>query len=297
MIGKIIKGIGGFYYINTGDGALYEARGRGLLRKRSVKPLVGDNAEFDIIDEAKKTAVLVDILDRKNELIRPASANIDQALIVFAIKEPDPDFALLDRYLIYMGTQGIPVIICFNKADLDNEGLCEKYKKAYEAAGYKVIYGSVKEDTLDSEIHELLKGRTTILAGPSGAGKSSLTNRLHMSDAMEVGELSEKIKRGKQTTRHTEIFCLENGTYILDTPGFTALTLEKPGANELRFYYSEFSQYEQDCRFSGCRHMNEKYDICGVKQAVKAGLIDRTRYENYRKIYNELKDLSWGLHA
>lgn len=290
MTGKIIKGISGFYYIHTAEDKIYSCRAVGIFRKLGIKPLVGDNVEFDIISEDRAEGSLTRIYERKNVLIRPAVSNIDQALIVFAVREPDPNLNLLDRFLVHMGMQDIPVVIYFNKADLDNDGLTEKYRRIYESAGYMVISGSTSDAACTDSIKAAMEGKTTVLAGPSGVGKSSLTNKLYRAECMEVGELSQKIKRGKQTTRHTELFMIDADSYVLDTPGFTSLYLSGVKAEEFEYYFSEFRPYIEKCRFTGCSHIYEAEDICGVKQAVMDGSISIDRYENYCQIYSELKE-------
>lgn len=289
MEGKIIKAIAGFYYIHTEQGRVYACRARGIFRKDGLKPLVGDNAAFSVLDEEKGEGSLDAVLPRKNVLIRPAVANVDQALLVFALRDPEPNLNLLDRFLVYMGMQDIPVILYFNKTDLDQEGRAERYRGIYEAAGYQVLCGTTQSEETAARIRQVLSGKTTVLAGPSGVGKSSLTNLLHAEERMEVGALSEKIRRGKQTTRHTELFSLFGNAYLLDTPGFTSLTLPGLSEKELGAYYPEFQAPAAGCRFSGCQHVNEGQEICGVKQAVAEGVISQLRYENYLQIYGELK--------
>ena len=286
--GKIIKAISGFYYVHDGE-RTWTCHALGVFRNIGIKPLVGDNVEIEVISEEKTEGSLVRVLPRKNSLIRPAAANIDQAMIVFAIRHPDPNFPLLDKFLINMGKQDIPVVIYFNKADLDETQAGKRYAETYEKAGYRVISGSTASDETIEEIRKELSGKTTVLAGPSGAGKSSLTNRLYAEAGMEVGELSVKLKRGKQTTRHTEIFPVEETSYILDTPGFTSLYVDGVASDVLSQYYPEFSGAAEGCRFIGCSHVNEPEEICMVKREVKCGKIDRVRYENYCLIYKEVK--------
>ena len=290
MTGKIIKGIGGFYYIHAPEtDRVYSCRAVGIFRKIGIKPLVGDNVGFEVLDEAKGEGSLTSIEERRNVLIRPAVANIDQAMVVFAVREPDLNTNLLDRFLIYMGMQDIPVNIFLNKSDLNRDGLMEHYREIYEHAGYRVICGSTENEADVACIRERLKGKTTVLAGPSGVGKSSLTNKLNDGVCMEVGELSAKIKRGKQTTRHTELFTIDADSYVLDTPGFTSLYVTGVDKERLQFYFDEFLPYYDKCRYTGCSHIYEADEICAVKRAVDAGDIPAERYENYRLIYEELK--------
>lgn len=288
MTGKIIKGIAGFYYVHDGVSRVYECKAKGIFRNRKVKPLVGDDVEFDVLDEKEQTGNIVDILERKNELIRPAVANIDQALIVFALADPEPNLNLLDRFLITMEAQGVPAVICFNKADLVSEEQSERLRSVYEKAGYEVRLVQAKEGIGMDEIRSLLKGKTTALAGPSGVGKSSITNEIQPEAAMETGAVSEKIRRGRHTTRHSELFFVESGTFVMDTPGFSTVYVENMKPEELAFCFPEFEEYVPECRFLGCVHVGERE--CGVKDAVKAGKISKERYENYRLIYEELKN-------
>ena len=291
MTGKIIKGIGGFYYIHSPEEGIWACRAVGIFRKLGIKPLVGANVSFEVTDPKDKEGSLTKIHERRNVLIRPAVANIDQAMIVFAVREPDPNLNLLDRFLVYMGMQNIPVVIFFNKSDLNREGRMEHYREIYEAAGYHVICGSTTDPGSVAQIRETLRGRTTVLAGPSGVGKSSLTNRLFEGAYMEVGELSRKIRRGRQTTRHTELIALKDeDSYVLDTPGFTSLFVSGVASAELQDHFEEFAPHIADCRFVGCSHVNEGTAICGVRQAVERGEVSPERYENYCQIYGELKE-------
>ncbi len=289
MTGKIIKGIAGFYYVHDGNNTVYACRAKGIFRNRGLKPVVGDDAMFSVLDEASSEGTIDEILPRKNLLVRPASANVDQALILFAVTQPEPNFNLLDRFLIMMAAQGIPVSICFNKTDLTGQKKREEYRKIYEKSGYPVLFLSVRERTGLEEIRAFLKGKTTILAGPSGVGKSSLTNLLLPEALMETGSISERIGRGRHTTRHAELFCVDEGTYLMDTPGFSSMHLTEIEANELKDYFPEFEDYASRCRFQAdCVHIGEP--VCGVKEALGRGEISRSRYENYCLLYRELKE-------
>lgn len=298
MKGKIIKGIAGFYYVlcnqeqkkdnQSMNTTLYECKAKGIFRNKKIKPLVGDNVRIQILDEEKCIGSIVEILPRKNSLIRPAVANVDQALVVFAIKDPEPNLNLLDRFLIVMEMQHVPTKICFNKCDLVDEKEQERLKNLYQSCGYEVYFISVHNKTGLEDIQQLLKYKTTVLAGPSGVGKSSLLNYLKPDANMETGSISEKIKRGKHTTRHSEFFHLEDETYLLDTPGFSSIYIEDITERELKDYFPEFEQHEEFCKFNGCVHMGET--ICGIKEAVKDGKLPKSRYENYQLLYQELKD-------
>lgn len=289
MTGKIIKGIAGFYYVHTEEKGIYECKARGIFRNQQIKPLVGDNVLITILDEQEKEGNITEILPRRNELLRPAVANIDQALVFFAIVKPEPDFRLLDRFLIRMEQQKLTSIICFNKQDIaskeDKEALC----KAYETCGYQVVFVSAQRKEGLEELRRLLTGRTTALAGPSGVGKSTMINALAPEAGMETGSISRKIERGRHTTRHSEIIALGENTHLMDTPGFTSLRISEIEKEELSGYYPEFERHEPYCRFGGCAHINEPG--CGVKAAVEQGQISQVRYENYKALYQELKDI------
>ena len=286
MQGKIIRGIAGFYYVHTADG-VYECKARGVFRKDNRKPLVGDDVVMDVVDPEEKKGNIVELLERKSELIRPAVANVDQALVIFAVMNPEPNFNLLDRFLILMAQQGLPCVICFNKADLDQEGKAQEAYEIYKNSGCKILVFSAKEGKGTEELEALLKGKTTTVAGPSGVGKSTLINSLQKSVVMETGAVSEKIKRGKHTTRHTELIAIDKDTYILDTPGFSSLGLFDLEKEDLAGFYPEFVPFEKYCRFGGCSHISEP--DCGVKEALQESKISPVRYENYCLLYEELK--------
>lgn len=287
MKGKIIRGIGGFYYIHTGND-IYECKAKGIFRKDNVKPLPGDFVEIAVLDEEKKLGNIEAILPRRNLLIRPAVANIDQALVIFALASPRPNFNLLDRFLVMMEKQGIPSILLFNKKDLAEDTLIQEVRERYRQSGYALYFISTRQQEDVELVKGLLRGKTTTVAGPSGVGKSSLINRLQSGICMETGAVSEKIERGRHTTRHTELLFVEEETYILDTPGFSSVDLMGMEKEELGQYFSEIREREGDCRFVGCAHLAEP--DCKVKQALAAGEISESRYENYRLFYEELKN-------
>ena len=286
--GKIIKGIAGFYYVHTPDNEVFECKAKGIFRKDKIKPLVGDDVELAVLDVQEKTGSITGIRERKNELIRPAVANIDQALVIFAAASPKPNFNLLDKFLITMEAQQVDTIICFNKQDLASEEELSGLLARYGSCGSRVIFTSAKKELGVDTLSGLLAHKTTAVAGPSGVGKSSLINRLQSGVAMETGAISQKIERGRHTTRHSQLICIRENTYIMDTPGFSSLYIDIP-KDELKEYFYEFAPYEQDCRFQGCSHIHEP--DCGVKKALEQGRIPPGRYESYASIYQELKEI------
>ena len=285
--GKIIKGIGGFYYVDTEKG-IYECRARGIFRKNKITPLVGDRVSISVVDEENKKGVVEEIEKRDTELVRPPIANVDKALIVFAIKNPAPNLSLLDRFIVLAEKENLEIVIVFTKVDLDADGeLLEELKSIYEVSGYKVIPVSNKLKLNIDKIKEELKENTVVFAGPSGVGKSSLLNEVDKNFELKTGEVSDKIKRGKHTTRHAELLKLECGGMVADTPGFSSLTLDDIDESELKEYFIEFDKHD-DCRFgSRCIHENEP--SCAVKEAVENGDISKKRYESYIQLLNEIR--------
>ncbi|MDO4187704.1 MAG: ribosome small subunit-dependent GTPase A [Lachnospiraceae bacterium] len=285
MKGKIIKGIAGVYTVKAEDGGLYSCKAKGVFRKDGVKPVIGDNVCITIISENSYEGTITEICERKNSLIRPSVANIDMALIVAAHKNPDPNFYMLDKLILHFKQQDIPILLCFNKEDLvkkETIDYCDQYKQS----GIEVIVTSAGEGQGVSELKELLKGKTTCIAGPSGVGKSTIINALQDNVQMETGDISKKLKRGKHTTRHSEIIPISHDTYIIDTPGFTSIDVFDMTADELKEYYDEFKPFEQ-CYFMPCSHIHEPK--CGVREALVNGKISNIRYDNYCHIYEELK--------
>lgn len=283
--GTIIKGIGGFYYIDTENG-VYECRARGIFRKEKLKPTVGDFVKISVLDEKNKKGSLDVIEPRKNMLIRPRVSNVEQAIIVFAAVSPDINIDLLDRFLILVAEQKLDVIICINKIDLDTDKKYENIKNMYEKSGYKVICLSAEKGIGIDELKSNLKNKISVFAGPSGVGKSSLINSISPNLQLKTGEISAKIERGKHTTRHAELMQIEENSYIVDSPGFTSLFLEHIPAEELQYYFKEFEPYLSGCRYTGCSHIHEPE--CAVKEQIGEN-IQTERYERYVNLYNELR--------
>ena len=305
--GKITKAIAGFYYVNVVGSGIYECKARGIFRKEMRKPLVGDDALIEVISGAEKTGNVVDLLPRKNELVRPPVANIDQVLLIFSMRTPDPNLILLDRFLIAAKRRGIPCLIGFNKVDIVGDssgdgrggsgsdlcsrgvpGECMEILAAYHDSGVPLYFFSVRTGEGMDEMRRVLRGKMTALAGPSGVGKSSFTNAVQDNVHMEVGDISKKLSRGKNTTRHLELICVEDGTFLCDTPGFSALDTQSMPKEELEEYYAEFHPYIGKCFYQGCAHLSEP--DCAVKQALHEGKISAERYEHYRYLYEELKE-------
>ncbi len=303
--GKIIRGIAGFYYVHTAEGALYECKARGTFRNQDIRPLVGDDVWIDVISEEEKTGNVARILPRKNALVRPAAANVDQAVILFALAAPKPHLNLLDRFLVLMEQQEVPAVICMNKMDLVPEEERMRFREIYASSGYPLFFFSAKTGEGVEDVKKQLSGRTSVFAGPSGAGKSSLINFLAPHAQMETGELSKKIERGKNTTRHAELIAADENTFFVDTPGFSSLATDffvpegkqlttaglTPVKEEtLDLFFPEFvrAQEETPCRFRGCRHISEPG--CAVRAAVEDGRIAASRYASYQQIRMELKE-------
>jgi ribosome biogenesis GTPase / thiamine phosphate phosphatase len=285
--GIIIKGIGGFYYVKTED-EIFECKARGIFRKENQSPLPGDRVSITV-DIRSNKGNIDEILPRQTELIRPAVANVNQIIIITAVKSPAPDFMLLDKLLITAEMKGIKAVICLNKIDMAQDSETVGLIRAYENAGYKVIMSSSKADLGFAEIKSILDERITVFAGQSGVGKSTILNRLMNSKIMQTGAVSEKIERGKHTTRHAELVEIDTGGYLVDTPGFSSFELSEIEFREIELFYPEFSNYLNKCKYTGCSHISEPG--CLVKQALEEGIIDKGRYERYIQLYNTLKEI------
>lgn len=276
MKGKIYKGIGGFYYIMTEELGEVECRARGRFRKEHIIPMIGDDVEIEV---KNGKGCICGIYPRRCVLLRPAVANIDTVVIVAAAKSPDPNTAVIDKMLINAEINGIEPIVCINKSDLADT--C-RLTELYGAIGYKTAAVSAKTGEGTEELFKLISGKTAAFAGVSGAGKSSLLTII-TGNELETGAVSEKISRGRHTTRHVELFKLRGGGYVLDTPGFSSIEPENIGAGELAECFPEMRGYIGQCRFRGCAHIDEP--DCAVKAAVAHGVIPRSRYDTYCEVY------------
>lgn len=279
--GTIVKGIGGFYYVDTESGII-ECRARGKFRKNDILPMVGDKAEVETQDGRHGSVRAIE--ERRNFLVRPSVSNIDTLMIVAAITSPAPDTALIDKMLVIAATKGINGAICINKSDLDASCQAESLKRCYEKAGYPVFITSAEQKMGIEELRCSLKGKTTAFAGLSGVGKSSILTIITGRE-LETGETS-RIERGRHTTRHVELIKTDDG-YVFDTPGFSQLEVEGIRPGELKCYFPEMAEYEQFCRFRGCSHSAEP--DCAVKAKVAEGTIAQSRYDSYIKMYDKLK--------
>ena len=282
MNGLIIKILGGFYYVKTPDG-IYTCRARGNFRKKSTTPLVGDYVKIRIVSDGEMEGYVEEVEQRKNSLIRPPIANIDRLIIVSASANPAPDTVFIDKMTAICEHNNIEPVLCFNKSDLKHDGkIAEEYKKT----GYKVIITSTVDNTGLEELKEITKNGITAVAGFSGVGKSSLLNTVLKNEELETGSISERLLRGKHTTRHLELYPLENGGFLADTPGFSNLDINMIRASELADLFKEFSEYDGMCKYHDCTHRKEPG--CAISQAANDNLIPAFRHENYIAFYNEL---------
>ncbi len=290
--GRILKGFGGFYYIqedrDTGK-SLWECRLRGRFRREKQEVLAGDLVAFATVDEAKLKGVVEKVLPRRNRLLRPPVANVDQALVVLAVDWPQPDLWLLDRLLIMILAEGIEPLLCWNKEDLAKDSKLKELTAPYEAAGITQLATCALSGQGVEALSLHLAGKTTVLAGPSGVGKSSLLNQVEPGILLKTGDLSDKLGRGKHTTRHVEWLPLSVGGWVADTPGFSQILLpEKVSGAELVNYYQEFAPYREHCRFRSCLHHQEQ--DCAVRQAVADKSIDQGRYQRYITFLQEIQE-------
>lgn len=282
MKGIIFKGIGGFYYIKAEDENVYECKARGVFRNERITPVVGDNVEIDV---QNGKGSITKIYPRRNELIRPGVANVDMLVLVVAAASPEPNKQLIDKMLINAQINGIQPIICINKTDLSDGAEIEEI---YKNAGFCVIRTCAEKNEGIERLMTVIKDKVSAFAGLSGVGKSSILSII-LKNELETGAVSEKISRGRHTTRHVELFELENGGFVFDTPGFSSLEVYGIKAAELQEYFPETEKYISSCRFRGCMHINEPN--CAVKEAVSNGEISASRYESYKSLYEQLSKI------
>lgn len=289
--GIIIKGIGGFYYVEAADGIVYECKARGVFRKEKITPLAGDRVEITVESNNKNS--IDKILERRNFFKRPPIANIDTLVIVSSVCDPRPNLLIIDRLTAVASYKNVEPIIVFTKDDLQS---ANEFVKIYTNAGFKTF--AVSNETREGieKVKSIIDGGVTVFTGNSGVGKSSLINRMYPDFCLETGEISRKLGRGRHTTRHVELFKVGSG-YIADTPGFSSLDFETNDLikkDELAFCFPDFTDYIGSCRFSTCAHVNDKG--CSLVEAVKNGDVERTRHESYVTMYNEVKDIKdWQL--
>lgn len=286
--GIIIRGVGGNYYVDTGSN-LVECRARGLFRLKNIKPLVGDRVLIRLTVEDELAGYIEEIAERTNEMSRPPVANAQQLLIFFAVTNPEPSFLLLDKLLIAAETNNLKPVICFNKCDLVDDELKKEYENIFVNTGYKVIFTSKYDENSLNELKSILKDKLSVFSGPSGVGKSSIMNAVQPDFQLKTGEISDKLKRGRHTTRHAEIYKLSFGGYVVDTPGFSSFELEGIGEFDLKEYYPEIKEFDDGCRFADCLHYKEPN--CVIKDAVNDGLISQTRYNNYVRLLEEIRKI------
>ncbi|HCD41818.1 MAG: ribosome small subunit-dependent GTPase A [Bacillota bacterium] len=285
--GRVIKAYSGHYYVSYGD-TVVDCKLRGRFRKEDKDVLVGDMVSFTCTDPGCMYGVIEDVLPRKTRLLRPLVANIDQAVVIIACSEPEPDLELLDKILVQVEASSLEVLICLNKIDLVSRYAADKLAKPYRLAGYKVIKTSARAGWGIKRLRRELSEKISVFAGPSGVGKSALLNALEPGLRLQTGEVSAKTGRGRHTTRHAELLKIQPGGYVVDTPGFSKLELDGIDTTSLGYLFPEFGVPTQNCRFSTCLHHKEPE--CGVKEAVSAGEIAKHRHDNYLKLLLEITE-------
>ncbi|PRX33527.1 ribosome biogenesis GTPase [Orenia metallireducens] len=284
--GRILKAFGGFFYVYDFESKeTYECRARGRLKQEKVDIIAGDIVNFTIFED--QTGVVENRKERDNYLFRPPIANVEQVVITSAIREPDLHYKLLDRLLVLAEAEDFEIIICINKVDLSGLEVAKEVLKPYEQVKYKVIYTSVEDNLGIDELRQALKDKVSVFAGPSGVGKSSLLNVIQPGLELKMGEVSERIKRGRHTTRHVELLPLEFGGWVADTPGFSSLDVSSIASEDLQYFFPEILESLDDCKFYPCSHSHEPK--CGVKDALEQGKIAEHRYENYLEFLAEIE--------
>lgn len=281
MEGTIIKGIGGFYYVKINNDII-ECKARGKFRSKGLVPMVGDNV---IISVKNNQGAIEDICKRKNQLIRPAVSNISQAFIVFALKNPEINLELLNKFLLQCEMKNIKSVVCFNKIDLEENFINHDAVKMVKSAGYEYVFLNAKKGIGLDKIKDKFKGNVTVFCGPSGVGKSTILNKFVGTELMATGDISEKLKRGKHTTRHSELIEISGG-FLVDTPGFSTIELSIDSKESLKEFFPEFFRYDSQCKFNGCMHYKEPG--CRIKEALDEEEINVNRYNFYTKTLEEI---------
>jgi ribosome biogenesis GTPase len=290
--GRIVKGVGGFYYVKN-DLGLTECRPRGVFRIQGIVPMVGDIVRYSQVKGDKLQGIIEEILPRKTVLFKPMVANVQQCIVVMSVDRPKPDLLFTDRLIVLASISGLETVICINKTDLDTDNSYKDIAKVYMSAGYPVVCTSTRSRQGISNLIGLIKDRISVFSGPSGVGKSSLLNSIQPDLKLKTGDISEKLKRGKHTTRHAELLELAFGGMVVDTPGFSSIklssvTIQRAEDINMQSCFPEFEGYREQCKFIGCRHNKEPE--CGVKEAVIRGDITGWRYQNYLSLMAELED-------
>ena len=287
MQGIIIENVSNLYKVKV-DSKIYETTARGKFKKDEITPVVGDLVEIMITDEKKREAVIDQILERKVYIKRPKLANITQIIFVISSKNPKPDLLLLDKQLAFAEYLGVKAIIILNKTDLDKQEEFKTIKQIYSHIGYEVFLTDAKKREGIGTLKQQLENNINAFSGNSGVGKSTLINAIFETDMTQEGEISKKNKRGKNTTTAIKLYEIDENTYIADTPGFSTFDISEIESKQLYIFFKEFKQFVNNCEFVGCTHIKE--ENCGIKRAVEDGLIEKTRYERFCKIYQELKE-------
>lgn len=285
--GIIISSISNIYTVEV-ENKLYECTARGKFKNNEIVPVVGDSVLIEVINEQNNTAVINKINERKNYIKRPKLANLTKLVFVVSIKQPKPDLLMLDKQLAFAEFLGIETVIVINKIDLEKEEKIEEIKNKYEKIGYKVIITNAKLADGVENLKKELDNNISAFSGNSGVGKSTLLNAIFDNTVTLEGEISKKNKKGKNTTTMIKLYKIDNNTYIADTPGFGTFDIYEIETTNLYKYFKEFAQYEKECEYVGCTHIKE--NECGIKKALEKGKISSSRYENYVKIYNDIKD-------
>ncbi len=285
MKGIIIKGIGGFYYVKTPpEGTVHQCKARGVFKKQGITPMVGDDVEIELSENSD--AVITDIFPRRNHFIRPPISNVDCFCVIFSFKHPEPNRAVMDKFLVMAEASNTDVVLCMNKVDLAKAEEIQNIQNVYGSI-YPIVYICGRTGEGIDILKDLIKGSKAALAGPSGVGKSTILNLLLPEAGAEIGEISKKTSRGKHTTRHVEIFDAGDRTFIFDTPGFTSFDVLDAEPEDLQHLYPEMANLIGKCRFDDCTHMEEPG--CSVREAVERGAISESRYASYREQMEELK--------